>query len=183
MLSAANVVTISRDGSKETIDQTMPLGPGRDKEYHSRRLFRPIIYLRILSDPAGGVRVKDFNGPAAPAELDPIGGAQALLKELVGDGQMKQVGTETVNGIAARDFEEADVNGKGKIWIAQNGGFPVKIVAIGPDGKEQTVIEVKQLSLAKPPASDFAPPAGCESVELPIKPRTNVTAPTLRPIP
>jgi hypothetical protein len=62
--------------------------------------------------------VQDFNDPVAPAELDPIGGAQALLKELVGDGQTKQVGAETVKGIAAKVFEEEDANGKGEIWIA-----------------------------------------------------------------
>jgi hypothetical protein len=107
-----------------------------------------------------------------------------LLKELVGNGQMKQVGSDTVNGIATKVLEVTSAKGNGKIWIAQNGGFLVKIVALGADGKRQTVIEVKQLSFAKPPASAFALPAGCESVqvEASIKPSTNVTALTLQKI-
>jgi hypothetical protein len=181
------VVKISRDGSKEAVDQIMPVGPGRDKEYHSHRLYDFLahrLYLKIVSDPSTPCGVDEYTDPAAPAELDPITGSDALLKELVGDGQMKQVGTDTVNGIATKVLEVASAQGNGKIWIAQNGGFPVKIAAIGADGKMQTVIEVKQLSLAKPPASAFALPAGCESVqvEASIKPSTNVTALTLQKI-
>ena len=181
------VVKISRDGSKETVDQIMPVGPGRDKEYHSHRLYdfqAQKLYLKILSDPATPCGVQDYTDPAAPPELDPISGSDALLKELVGNGQMKQVGSDTVNGIATKVLEVTSAKGNGKIWIAQNGGFLVKIVALGADGKRQTVIEVKQLSFAKPPASAFALPAGCESVqaEASIKPSTNVTALTLQKI-
>jgi hypothetical protein len=78
---------------------------------------------------------------------------------------MKQVGTETVNGIAAKVFEENGSGGKGKIWVADKGGFPVKVAMVGPDGKEETIIEVKQLNFAKPPAAKFVPPSGCQVVE------------------
>ena len=187
-IGGPSVVKISRDGSKEAVDQTMPAGPGRDKEYHSHLLYdfqAHKLYTKILSDPSVPCGVQDYADPAAPAEFDPITGSDALLKEMTGPGQMKQSGTETVNGFAAKIMDVTSPQGNGKIWIAVNGGFPLKVAAIGADGKLQTMIEVKQLSFAKPPASAFALPAGCESVqtETPIKPSTNVTALTLQKIP
>ncbi len=93
--------------------------------------------------------VQDISENTAPGELDPIGGGDALLKELTGTGQLKEIGKETVNGIPTRVMNADSAEGKGKIWLAESGGFPVKVVAIGPDGKEEAIIEIKQLSLAK----------------------------------
>ena len=184
-----NVVKISRDGSKEVIDQIMPAGPGRDKEYHSHRVYdfqAHKIYLKILSDPSMACGVQDYKDAGAPPELDLVSGADAFLKEIIGDGQTKQVGTDTVNGIAVNVLDvTSPTTGKGKIWIAQSGGFPVRVAAVGADGKAETMIEVKQFSLAKPAASTFAIPEGCQSAETPAstKPSTNVTAVTLQAIP
>jgi len=181
------VVKISRDGSKEAVDQIMAVGPGRDKEYHSHLLYdfqAHKLYVTIVSDPSIPCGIQDYAEPAAPGELDPIAGGEALLKEMAGDAQMKQAGTETINGIATKVVEITSAKGGGKVWIAQNGGFVVKIAAIGADGKAQTIIEIKQLSLAKPPASAFAIPAGCQAihVETPVKASTHVTALTLEKI-
>lgn len=176
------VVKISRDGSKEAVDQIMPAGPGHDKEYHGHRLYdfeAHKIYLKILSDPSMACSVEEYKDAAAPAELDPVTGSDALLKELVGKGQTKEAGTDTVNGIAAKVLDLTAADGNGKIWLAQDGGFPIKIAAIGADGKSETLLEVKQFSLAKPPASAFTRPTGCEPVEASIKPSTNVTDLTL----
>jgi hypothetical protein len=184
-LMGANIIKVVRDGSRETVEQTMPPMPGRDKEYQSVRVYdfqAHKIYLKILSDPAMPCGVQDISDAAAPPELDPVGGSAALLKELMGDGQMKMTGTATINGISAKVMEVTSPTGNGTVWLAQNGGFVVKLAAVGPDGKPQTLIEVKQLSFAKPPASAFAIPTGCESVETPVKPSTNVTALTLQPI-
>jgi hypothetical protein len=182
-----NVIKVVRDGSKETVDQIMPVIPGRDKEYHSRRLYdfqTHKLYLQILSDPGSACGVQDYNDPAAPPELDPISGSVGLLKELTGDAQMKMTGTATISGISAKVMEVTSPTGNGTVWLAQNGGFVVKLAAVGPDGKSQTMIEVKQLTFAKPPASAFAVPPNCQFVqtETPIKPSTTVTALTLEPI-
>ena len=48
------VVKIQRDGSKETVEQFMPPGPGRPKEFHSHLLYDfkvHKLYTKILSDP------------------------------------------------------------------------------------------------------------------------------------
>jgi hypothetical protein len=190
-LMGPSVVKISRDGSKEVVDQIMPVGPGRDKEFHNHLLYdfqAHKLYIKVLSDPAVPCGVQEYTDPGAPPELDVISGADALMKELIGGGgQPKPGGTDTVNGIAAKVMEVTSAQGKGRIWIAQNGGFPVKIVVTGADGKAVTLIEMKQLSLAKPPASAFALPAGCAAAQVQSqtsqKPSTNVTALTLEKIP
>ena len=182
------VVKVSRDGPNEVIDQIIPPGPGRDKEYHSHRVYdfhARKIYLKIVSDPSMACGVQDYTDAAAPPELDSVAGAEAFLKEIIGDGQTKQVGTDNVNGIAVNVLDvTSPTTGNGKIWIAQNGGFPVKVAAIGADGQAQTILEVKQFSFAKPPASTFAIPEGCQSVQTQAstKPSTNVTAVALQPI-
>jgi hypothetical protein len=187
-LAGPQVVKISRDGSKEAIDQIMPSIPGqRDKEYHGHLLYdfqAHRLYTQVLSDPGTPCGVQEFNDPAAPAELDVISGAADIQKELTGKGQVKQVGTETVNGFATNVMEFSSAEANGNIWIAQKGGFPVKLVFIDKDGKATTFIEVKQLSFAKPPASAFTLPASCASAQLPpppAQPRPNVTAVTLQP--
>lgn len=188
LMGTAMVVNISRDGSKEVIDQIMPAGPGHDKEYHSHRVYDfqgHKIYLKILSDPTMACGVQDYADAAAPPELDLVSGAGAFLKEIIGDGKTNQVGTENINGVATKVLDvTSPTTGNGKIWIAENGGFPVKIAAIGADGKAQTIIEIKQFSLAKPAASSFAIPEGCQSAqtEAASKPSTNVTSVTLQPI-
>ncbi len=188
-LLGPSVVKISRDGSKEVVDQIMPVGPGRAKEFHNHLLYdfqAHKLYAQDVGDPSVPCGVQDYTDPAAPPEFDPISGSDALMKELTeGNAQLKQVGTETLNGIAAKVMEFTSAQGNGKVWIAQNGGFPVKIVSIGPDGKAQTLIEVKQLSFAKPPASAFAAPeGGCVPIQSAdsSKPTTNVTALTLQKI-
>jgi hypothetical protein len=187
---ASSVVKISRDGSKEVVDQILPVGPGRDKEFHNHLVYdfqAHKLYTKVVSDPSVPCGVQEYTDPGAPPEFDPISGSDALMKELTAGGQPKQVGTDTLNGIATKVLEVTSAQGRGKIWIAQNGGFPVKIAFTGADGKAMTIIEVKQFSFAKPPASAFAVPAGCTAVQVQSqtsqKPSTNVTALTLQKIP
>ena len=190
-LAGPQVVKIVRDGSKEVIEQIMPPIPGqREKEYHGRLLYdfqAHRLYTQVLSDPGMPCGVQEFNDPAAPGELDVISGAADIQKELTGKGQVKPVGTETVNGFATNVMEFTSPDASGKIWVAQKGGFPVKLVFIDKTGKATTFIEVKQLSFAKPPASTFAVPASCASAQLPpppppaAKPGPNVTTVTLQP--
>jgi hypothetical protein len=189
-LAGPQVVKIYRDGSKEVIDQTMPPMQGRDKEYRGHLLYdfqAHRLYTQVLSDPGMPCGVQEYNDPTAPGEFDVISGSADILKELTSKGQMKQAGTETVNGFASNVMVFTSPDTDGKIWVAQKGGFPVKVVFIDKAGKATTFIEVKQLSFAKPPASTFALPAGCASAQLPpppappAKPGPNITAITLQP--
>jgi hypothetical protein len=188
-LFGPSVVKVSRDGSKEVVDQIMPPMQGRPKEFHSR-LFYDLqahrLYTQVVSDPATPCGVQEYNDPEPAPEIDPIGGSAALMKEISGpDNKSKEVGTETLNGMPTRVVEITSPQGNAKVWFTQKGGFLVKIVSIDKDGKATTMLEVKQISFSKPPASAFALPASCASAQLPpppAKPGPNVTAVTLEKI-
>ncbi len=167
-LFGPTVVMLNRDGPKEAVDQIVPAGSGRNRELHTRMLYDfevHKVYTRNLSDASVPCSVMEYTSLGAPAIFDPIGSAADSMKEFTSkDGEMKEVGKETINGIPTTVMETTSDRGKGKVWLAQNGGFAVKVVSIAPDGKEQTVSEVKQLSLAHPPASAFTPPVGCKII-------------------
>jgi hypothetical protein len=170
---APTVVKVSRDGPKEVVDQIMPPSPGRPKEFHQHILYdfqAHKIYTKLVSDASVPCSVMDYSSPGAPSEFDVITGAADLMQGLTDSGKLRpeQVGSETVNGIAAKVFEVTSPQakqGKAKIWLAEKGNYPLKWVGIGPDCMQQTVIEVKQLSFAKPPASTFTPPPGCQQIQ------------------
>jgi hypothetical protein len=163
------VVTLSRDGAKEVVDQVFPPSTAQPKGFHAHLVYdfqAHKIYTQIMSDPSVPCSVMTYASPGAPAEFDVISGAADLIKELTSDAKepMKKIGAETVDGLATTIFEENGSGGKGKVWIADQGGYPLKVVSVGADGKEETIIEVKQLSFAKPAAAKFTPPAGCQEV-------------------
>lgn len=167
-IMAPTIITVYRDGAKELVDQVMPPSPGRPHTFHARLLYdfeAHTIYTRIVSDPATPCSVMNYTSP----EFDTISGAQHMMADFAGDGvQAKPMGTETVNGIATKVTElTAPQPGQGsaKLWVAEQGGFPVKMVMTDPDGKQTTMIEMKRLSFAKPAASLFVPPAGCQQIQ------------------
>jgi hypothetical protein len=183
------VVKLSRDGSKEVVDQFMHPGQGHDKEFHAHILYdfqAHTVYTTIPSDPNTPCGAQAYTDPTAPAEEDVIAGAAGLMKELSNpDDKTTELGTETLNGMPTRVVSITSSKGNAKVWFTQKGGYPVKLVAIDKDGKETPILEVKQITFAKPPASAFALPAICQGVEVPSPPpvaSTNVSALTLEKI-
>lgn len=194
------VVKVVRDGPMEAVDQILPVGPGRTKEFHSRVLYdfqAHKIYTVVVSDPSVPCTVMTYGSPAAPKEFDVITGFADSMKDFL--ARAKPLRKETVHGISAKVMEAKEGQAKSTLWIADPGGFPVKVVMAPAGGAAVTVLEVKQLSFAKPPASAFTRPRGCEVVEgeatatgghaefgtgaSASKPTTKVTAVTLRPVP
>jgi hypothetical protein len=197
---APTLVTLRRDGPKEAVDQVIPPSPGRDKEFRSHILYdfaAHKIYTQVQSDEGMPCSVMDYTSPGAPPEFDVISGAADLMKEFTDDGKvtLTPVGAETLNGVPTKIVEAVSPQGKGRIWLSDQGNYPLKVVFIGPDGKEQTVIEVKALSFARPPASAFTPPANCQAIQgeatensvhtgppESAKPAFHITAVNLQPI-
>jgi len=161
------IVKVARDGPREAIDQILPVGPGRAKEFHAHHLYdfeAHKIYTRIVSDPSVPCTVMTYTSPAVPQEFDVITGSagSGSMKDLLAHATM--VRREAVNGIPARVMEVTASNMKETVWMADPGGFPVKVVLLPPGGTATTMLEVKQLSFARPPASAFTPPSGCDAL-------------------
>jgi hypothetical protein len=74
----------------------------------------------------------------------------------------KATGVETVNGIRSNVWEATSPDaGKVRMWIDAAYGEVVKWVSVGPDAKTTTLLEVKSLTVGKPPHAIFAMPRSC----------------------
>ena len=195
-----SILKVARDGGKTAVKQILPVGPGRTKEFHNHILYDFAaykIYTELVSDPSVPCTVMDYTSPAVPEEFDLFASSAESMKELL--AHAKQLGTETVNGIPVKVVELTSDEAKEKAWIADPGGYPVKVILTPPNGAPTTLLEVKQLSFAKPPAAALILPSGCKGVkggatatgvhaefgsgDGASKHTTNVTAVTLQSVP
>ena len=90
---------------------------------------------------------------------DPFADSIAEMADLVKQNP-KQVGTETVNGIATNIFEIEQPT-KARIWLDTKYGEAVKMQIAQPGEQPEITSEIKQISFAAPPASLFVLPADC----------------------
>jgi hypothetical protein len=195
----ASIVKLARDGPMEAVDQFFPPGLGRDKEFHNHVLYdfqAHKIYTQIVSDPSVPCSVMTYTSPAAPDAFDVMNASPDIVDFIAHATLLRK---ETVNGIPAKVMEMTADQMKITAWIADPGGFPLKEIITGQDGKTTTVLEMKQLRFAKPPASAFVPPSGCTAIQgeatatgvnaeystgpAASTPTTNVTAVTLQSVP
>jgi hypothetical protein len=156
---------VARDGSKESVEQTVPPsanGPGM----HIRLLYDfAARKLWTMNLDGGPCTVVTYTSPAVPSAFDPISGAEEMRAGLA---QYKPavLRSETVNGIATKVYEMPfpDIKGKLRMFLEEQRNFAVKQVYVWGDGKEQTVMEVSNVSFAKPPADLFVPPQNCQAL-------------------
>ncbi len=152
---------IYRDGSKVLMETSNPPRAKNPKGYHHRALrdLQAHKYwvwdLLETSSPCGA---GTFSGDWG----DPFDFSASMTAHLP-----KQVGMETVNGIATKVFEATGPQGGGvKLWLDTRYGLIIKWDMIAKNGQHQTTLEVKEFSLAKPPASVFALPPACASAPI-----------------
>ncbi len=154
-----------RDSSKALVDQSYGPRPENPKGFH----------LRTLYDLAGlKFWTWDLIETDRPCSAGTFGGDwgdpfEFSAKQTADKDKQKppQVGKEMLNGMATKVFEMADPNGqaKSKVWLDEQYGLIVKWEMTPAGGPAQTLLEVKQLSLAKPTASTFTKPAACAKAE------------------
>ena len=152
-------VTIYRNGSKALIDSRRPPGDGSPQGSHTRTLYdlqTHSSYTWDLSSPGAACGTGTFSGDWG----DPF----AMSSEFAADAakqNAKEVGTETINGIATRVLEATAPTAKMKVWLDPKSGLIIRAQMTPPNGQPQTIIDVKQFSLAAPPASVFTLAASC----------------------
>jgi hypothetical protein len=156
---AANL-KLSRRGSKELVELTVPPWGGNPQGVHMRYLFdfeAHKAYQQHL-DTHACAWIK-YISARAPKNYDPV--TSAAGDPEFARAKQHSLGTETVNGIPAYITESDSPQGKIRMWLAQRGDFPVKMQMAGPDGKPVTLLEVKHLDFSPPAASLFVPPGNC----------------------
>jgi hypothetical protein len=153
----------------ELVDQSSSASADQPNGFHARTLYdfqAHRIYTQVLSDAAVPCSVMHYASLEAPLEFDLVSGAAEFMQQLTAKAgkHPKHVGDGAVNGIAAKIFEVPAAlpdKGKSRVWLSTQGHYPLKWVYVAPDGRQQTLVEVKQLNFAHPPASDFATPEAC----------------------
>ncbi len=175
MWVAGMTISIYRDGSKVLMERSYAPRAENPKGYRSRTLYDLQAHkdwtwdLIDASVPCGA---GTFSGDWG----DPFAFSASVTADLPKQ-HPREVGLETVNGIATKVFEAPDPQGgEGKLWLDTKYGLIIKLEGIGEKGQHQTMLEVKEFSLAKPPASVLVLPPACASA-----PTTSHSESTLGP--
>jgi hypothetical protein len=159
MFGPTMTLKIDRDGDQAVVDETVPSRATGSPGIHTRS------YYDIKNHQSKSVDL-DFakencsHGTFDDNWFDPFEMSASLMSDFKNP---QQVGTETVNGFTTKVMESGAAGpGHKKVWLDATSGLIVKAEI---DAK--TIIEVKQVSLAKPPASLFAVPAACAAAPPP----------------
>jgi hypothetical protein len=100
---------------------------------------------------------------------DPFG-MTAELSGNIAKGEMKQTGAETVSGIPTKVYEGGEEPSHVKAWLDSKDGL-VMLAKYGPaNGPMVTLVDIRKVNFAAPPASLFVVPAACASVHPPPAP-------------
>lgn len=161
MFMQGATTTIYRDGSKAVVEMSAPpQAPGRQAT-HTRTFFDLQAHRNFtvdLNDSSRPCGVATFTGDWG----DPFALSAQMTGELMKQ-RPKEMGAETVNGIATKVFEIANPDGpeRAKVWLDTRYNLMIKWEMVTADGQRRAMLEVKQFSTAKPPASELALPAAC----------------------
>jgi hypothetical protein len=156
MMGPSMTMKIDRDGPLIIVESTIatPAGAAPAPGSHTRTYYdlqNHKNYTVDLDNAAAVCSRGDISGDWG----DPFEVYAGLMKEL-GPQNPKQTGSETVNGFATKVIETAAGPEHAKAWVDTVSGLLVKLQT-----GAQTVLEVKKLTVAKPPAALFTLPAKC----------------------
>jgi len=157
-------VTIYRRGPKEVVESKVAPSASNSQGIHTSDLFdlqAHKVYLRNLSK--NTCSWMTYVSAEMP-NYDPLSISPEARQEL-SNPKPTIIGRESVNGIPAKIEEAVTAPGqpKARMWMAEQGNYPVKVQMFDSAGKPLTLLEVKKISLAAPPESFFAAPANCET--------------------
>jgi hypothetical protein len=139
---------VSRDGSKEAVEQTV-------NGQHNHLLYDFKAHKLYNKADNSACSVESYGDPAAPEPLDTVGGADFLKDLMAASPQL--LGDDTVNGIAAKHYTASSKGQAEDFWVAEPQHVLVKAVT----GAGKVLVEVENLSFAKPPAAALKRPHGC----------------------
>ena len=154
MFGPAMTVEIHRDGAMAVLESSTG-----DRKVHTRTFYdlrngkSYTLDLVNTSTPCGA---GSFSGDWG----DPFALSAELLREMASKNP-KTLGTETVAGVTTKVMEVPDPKMTAKVWLDEKDSLVMKLAMAPPGGAAQTMIEVKQFALAKPPTSLFVVPPAC----------------------
>jgi hypothetical protein len=159
MFGATMTLEINRDRDKAVVDETVPARSAGSPGIHTHSYY-DLKNHRSYSVDLNFAKANCSTGTFDDNWFDPFEMSAALMREF---GNARQVGTETVNGIATKVMESGAAGPEHKkVWLDTTSGLIIKAEVGG-----KAIIEVKEISLAKPPDSLFVVPAACTAPPAP----------------
>ncbi len=159
MFGATMTLKIDRDGDKAVVDETVPSRSAGSPGIHTHSYY-DIKNHRSYSVDLNFAKTNCSTGTFDDNWFDPFEMSETLMRSF---GNAQQVGTQAVNGFATKVMESGAAGPEHKkVWLDTTSGLIIK-AEVGA----KTIIEVKEVSLAKPPDSLFAVPAACAAAPSP----------------
>lgn len=162
MFGPSQSMQIYRDGMKAMIEQSSSPQQAGAQPSHTRTIYDLKEGTAITWD------LVQTSNPCSKGNFtgdwgDPFASSSEMNGELTKD-HATDLGTEIVNGLPAKVMQATDDQGIFKVWLDPKSGLILKLQMTPKTGSMQTLVEVKQLSFAKPSASLFVLPASCAEV-------------------
>lgn len=158
MFGPTMIVKVYRNGSKALVDsRSGPDWPG-PKPMHTRALYdlkKQQSLTWDLNDSSVPCGSSNFSGSWG----DPFEDSAGLLADL-NKQNLRQVTTQTFNGIPAKILEADGPDGKTRVWVDTKYGLLLKVQLTPPSRAPRTILEVTNVSYFAP-APLFAVPANC----------------------
>lgn len=159
MTGAVSTTETYRLGSKAVVDSSTPAqvagGAMRLHTYYD--LDKKVSYTWDPRDDSVSCAKGTFSGDWG----DPFSGVSDLIHQ-----GAKTVGAETINGFPSTILEvQLGASGTLRAWVDKKTSMVAKAVLTPPGAAPMTMVEVKSVDLAPPPASIFALPAKCTAAQ------------------
>lgn len=154
MMGPSVTMQVHRDSDKALVDQSYSVG-------HTRTLYDLQAHQRYSWD------ASNTSAPCSRATFsgdwgDPFAMSAGMVAEMK-SRHPKETGSETLNGFATKLYESDDPGGAftAKVWLEIKYGLIVKLEMTRKGSPTRTIVETKQLSLARPSPALFTLPASC----------------------
>jgi hypothetical protein len=167
MFGPSVTMKVYRDGAMAIIDHITAAG-ANGKTTHSRSLYNLQTKKQISWD-ADDPAPMCGNGTFGGSWGDPFEDSVSMNADLAKEGA-KNVGNETIVGILAKVMTVASAQGGFKAWVDPKTGLLLKLEMTPPNGATTTMVEVKEVSFSKPPATVFIVPKSCRDASAPPPP-------------
>jgi hypothetical protein len=155
---------VYRKGSKELVDLTIAPYAANPDGSHLRYLFDFQAHKAYSQEvTSNACSWMNYVSARAPVFYDPITAMDDAMRAQFAEARKNSTVKEAVNGIPAIVIESAGQDAKMKMWLAEKGDYPVKMVRQPANGPAMTMLEVQQVDFTPPADSFFVPPANCDT--------------------
>lgn len=166
MIAPDMTVKVYRDGAKEILLQTRSPSADSPKGYRGGMYYDFQAHFQFTWDATDGTPNcgrQEYADSTAPAQFDVVSGSAEMRADMAKTPPTPGA-PETVNGMSATTFTVVDTAQKMSLkgWLADKTDYLLKMTMSANGAPPVTLLEVKSLSFAKPPASVFAFPASCK---------------------